>query len=65
MPIQNRAQQLQIYEVFSLSVPYSSLSAEYKINFEYERVMYDETKGIAISDLQCRACHHPNETFAG
>ena len=35
MPIQNRAQQLQIYEVLNLPVPYSNLSAEYKVNYKY------------------------------
>ena len=33
--IQNRAQQLQIYGVFSLPVPYSNLSAEYTVNYKY------------------------------
>ena len=31
VPIQNSAQQLHIYEVISLLVPHSSLSAEYKV----------------------------------
>ena len=35
VPIQNRAQQLQIYEVFSLPVPHSNLSAKYKVNYKY------------------------------
>ena len=63
VPIQNRAQQLQIYETFSLPVPHSYLSAEYKVNYKYIGVMYDETKAVAISDLQCRACQHANRHF--
>ena len=35
MFIQNRAQQLQIYEVFSLPVPHTNLSADYKVNYKY------------------------------
>ena len=35
VPIQNKAQQLQIYEVVSLPVPYSNLSALYKFNHRY------------------------------
>ena len=35
LPIQIRVQQLQIYEVFSLPVPHSNLSAEYKVNYKY------------------------------
>ena len=63
VPIQNRVQQLQIYEVFHLPVPHSNLSAEYKVNYKYIGVMYDETKAVAISDLQYRACQHANGQF--
>ena len=48
--IQNRAQQLQIYEVFSLPVLHSNLSVQYKINHKYMGVTYDETKAVAIID---------------
>ena len=50
VPIQNRAQQLQIYEVFNLPVSHSNLSVQYKINHRYIRVTYDETKAVAIMD---------------
>ena len=58
MPIQNRAQQLQIYEDFSLPVPHSNLSAEYNVNYKCIGITYDETKAVAITDLQYRACQH-------
>ena len=45
VPIQNRAQQLQIYEVFSLSVPHSNLSAQYKINHKIIGVIIWWNKG--------------------
>ena len=32
VPIQDQTQQLQIYEIFNLLVPYSDNSAQYKIN---------------------------------
>ena len=35
VPIQNRAQQLEIYEVFNLPVLHSNLSAQYKINHRH------------------------------
>ena len=54
--IQNRVQQLQIYKIFSLPVPHSNLSAQYKINYKYIGVTYDETNAVAITDLQYRAC---------
>ena len=61
--VKNRAQQLQIYEIFSLPVPHSSLSAKYKINHKYIGATYDETKAVAIMDLQNRACQHANGQF--
>ena len=63
VPIQNRAQQLQIYEVFSLPVPHSNLSTEYKVNYKYIGVTYDETEAVAITDLQYRACQHGSGQF--
>ena len=38
VPIQNRVQQLQIHEIFSLSVSHSNLSAQYKVNHKYRWV---------------------------
>ena len=49
VPIQNSAQKLQIYDVFSLPVPYSNLLAQYKINHKYTGVTYDETKAVALT----------------
>ena len=63
VPIQNRAQQLQIYEIFSLPVPHSSLTVQYKINHTYIGVTYHETKAVAIKDLQYRTCEHANKEF--
>ena len=63
VPIQKRAQQLQLYEVFSLPVPHSNLSADYKVNYKYIGLTYDETKAVAITDLQYRACQHANGQF--
>ena len=63
VPIQHRAQQLQIYEVFSLPVPHGNLSAEYKFNYKYIGVIYDRTKAVAITDLQYRACQHVDGQF--
>ena len=60
VPIQNRPQQLQIYEVFSLQVPHINLSAQYKINYKYIGVTYDETKAVAITDQQYISCKHAN-----
>ena len=63
VPIQNRTQQLQIYEVFSLPVPHSNLSAQYKINHKYIEVTYDEAKAITITDQQYKACQNASRQF--
>ena len=63
VPIQNRAQQLEIYEFFNLQVPHSNLSAEYKVNYKCIGVAYKETKAVAITNLQYRACQHTNGQF--
>ena len=56
VPIQNNAQQLQIYEVFNLPAPHSNLSPQYKINHMYMAVAYHETKAFATMDQQYMAC---------
>ena len=63
VPIQNRAQWLQIYEVFISPVPHSNLSAEYKVNHKYIGMICDDTKVVAISGLQYRAYQHANRQF--
>ena len=63
VPVQNRAQQLQIYEVFNLLVSHSNLSAQYKINHRYIGVTYDETKAAAITDQHYIACQHAHGQF--
>ena len=63
MPIQNRAQHLHIYDIFSLSVLHSNLLAEYKVNYKYIGVIYDKTKTVAITNLQHRGCQHANGQF--
>ena len=61
--IQNGTQQHQLYEVFSLPVSHSKLSAKYKINHKYMGVTYNETKADAITDQQYRACQQANRWF--
>ena len=61
--IQNRAQQLQIYEVFNLQVSHSNLSAQYKINHRYTGVTYDETEVVAIMGQQYITCQHVTGQF--
>ena len=43
VPLQNKPQPLQIYEIIHLPLPHSNLSTQYKINHRYIGVTYDET----------------------
>ena len=63
VPIQKRAQQLQIYEVFNLPVLYNNLSTQYKINLMYIGIIDDKTKAAAITAQQYIACQHENRQF--
>ena len=63
MPIQNRAQQVPIYEVFNLPVLHSNLSIQYKIKHRYIRVTHNEAKAVAITDQQYMACQHAYGQF--
>ena len=63
VPIQNRAQQVQIYQVCNLPVPHNNLSAQYKIIHRHIGVTYNETKAVTIKDKQCIACQHANRQF--
>ena len=65
VPIQNRAEQLQIYKIVNLPVLHSNLSAQYKINHRYIGVTYDETKAVVIMDQQNIAYWHANRQFWG
>ena len=63
VPIQNRAQQLQIYDIFNLPVLHSNLSAQYKIIQRYIGVTYNETNAAAITYQQYMGCQHANGQF--
>ena len=62
-PYKTEHNSFKIYEVFSLPVQCSNLSAEYKFNYKYIRMTYDQTKTVAITDLQYRTFQHPNRQF--
>ena len=53
--IQDRAQQLQIYEIFNLQVSHTDMSARCKINGKYIGITYDKTEAVLNSNTQ-HAC---------
>ena len=64
VPVQDRAQQLQIYGIFNVPVPHGNISAQYKVNNKYIEVTYDETQGvIIITEQQHLTCLHANGKF--
>ena len=52
VPIQDCTQQLKIYQVFNLLIPWGNLSAWYDIDTKYLVILYDETKAIEILEQQ-------------
>ena len=63
VPIQDHAQQLEIYEVFNLAIPHRNFSAWYNINSKYLGLTYDKTKAVEISDQQFSICQKAIRQF--
>ena len=63
VPIQDHAQQLEIYEVFNLAIPCRNFPAQYNINNRYLGIMHDETKAVEISEDQLKTCQKANREF--
>ena len=58
--IQDCTQQLEIYDVFNLSIPHGNFSAHYSINNRYLGIMHDETKTVENSEDQFKTCQKAN-----
>ena len=65
VPIQNRAQQLQIYEIFSLPVTDGSLSAQYKVNYKYIGVYMMRQRQLPSQISSTEPVSMPMDSFAG
>ena len=63
VPLQERANQLQTYEIFNLPVSHSGVSAQYKITKNYIGVTYDKTQAVMITEQQYSICPHGIEPF--
>ena len=52
VPIQDCAQQLEIYQVFNLIIPHGNLSAYYNIDAKYSGISYDEksSRNVGTAD---------------
>ena len=63
IPIQDRACQITIYEVFTLDIPHGNYSAHYDIKTRYFRVTKDTTMGLELSTAQFLTCQQANGQF--
>ena len=60
IPIQDHAQQLEIYKFFNLVTPHGNLAAYYNIDNKYLGITYDEIKAVGISEQQFSTCQKTN-----
>ena len=63
VPIQDRAQQIQIYKIITLPVPIGNYSMRYTMDNKYLGVTYDRTKVIDIPEDQFKLCKEANGQF--
>ena len=63
IPIQDRAHQITIHEVFTLDIPHGNFSAHYDINTRYFGVTKDATMGLELSSTQFEKCKQANGQF--
>ena len=56
IPIQDRACQITIHQVFTLDIPHGTYSAHYNINTRYFGVTKDATMGLELSSTQFEVC---------
>ena len=63
VPIQDRAQQIQIYKIINLPVPVGNYSMRYTMDNKYRGVTYDRTKAMDIPEDQFKICKEANGQF--
>ena len=63
VPIQDRAQQIQIYQIINLPVPVGNYLMRYTMDTKYLGVTYDRTKAMGIPEEQFKLCKETNRQF--
>ena len=63
IPIQDRACQITVHQVFTLDIPYGNYSACYDMNTRYFGVTKDVTMGVELSTMQFQICQQANGQF--
>ena len=63
IPIQARACQITVYQVFTLDIPFENYSACYDMNTKYFGVTKDATMGVELSTTQFQTYQQANGQF--
>ena len=63
VPIQDRSQQITIYEVFTLNIPHGYFTACYNITTKYLGITKDETMAVELPANQFQVCQATNGQF--
>ena len=63
IPIQDRAHQTTVHQVFTLDIPYRNYLACYDMNTRYFGVTKDVTMGVELSTMQFQICQQANGQF--
>ena len=63
IPIQDRAHQITVHQVFTLDIPHGNYSAHYDMNTKYLGVTKDATMGVELSTTQFQTCQQANGQF--
>ena len=63
IPIQDRAHQITVHQVFTLDFPHVNHSACYDMNTKYLGVTEDVTMGVELSTTQFQTCQQANGQF--
>ena len=63
VPIQDHAQQIEIYEVFNLDIPHGNYSLCYDIGNKFLDITLDETSTIEILEDMFQTCKRANRQF--
>ena len=64
VPIQDRSQQITVYEIFTLDIPHRNFTAHYDITTKYLRITKDETMAVELLPHQFQICQAANGQFA-
>ena len=63
IPIQDRARQITIHQVFTLDIPHGNYSAHYDITTKYFGVTKDATMGLELSSTKFEVCQQASGQF--